>query len=80
MEPDEICKLIESGLDCDHVEVTGDGRHFDAVVVSAAFAGKPMIRQHRLVYETLGDRFDNNVLHALALRTYTPEQWKQLGR
>ena len=80
MEPDEIRRLIESGLDCAHVEVTGDGRHFNAVVVSEAFTGRPMIRQHRLVYETLGERFDNDVLHALALRTYTPAQWEQLGR
>ena len=80
MEPDEIRRLIENGLDCAHIEVTGDGRHFNAVVVSEAFAGKPAIRQHRLVYETLGDRFDNDTLHALALRTYTPEQWKHLGR
>ena len=54
MEPEEIRRLIECGLDCAHVEVTGDGRHFNAVVVSEAFAGKPMIRQHRLVYGTLG--------------------------
>ena len=80
MDPDEIRRLIEDGLACEHVEVTGDGRHFNAVVVSSAFAGKPIIRQHRLVYGTLGERFDNDVLHALALRTYTPAQWDQLGR
>ena len=80
MDPDEIRRLIESGLECVHVEVTGDGRHFNAVVVSSAFSGKPTIRQHRLVYGTLGERFDNEVLHALALRTYTPDQWEQLGR
>ena len=80
MEPDEIRQLIESGLECIHVEVSGDGRHFNAVVVSEAFAGKPMIRQHRLVYATLGDRFASDVLHALALRTYSPAQWEQLDR
>ena len=80
MEPDEIRRLIENGLDCVHVEVTGDGRHFDAVVVSEAFTGKSTLRQHRLVYRTLGARFDNDVLHALALRTYTPAQWEQIGR
>lgn len=79
MEPDEIRRLIEGGLECTHVEVTGDGRHFNAVVVSEAFAGKPAIRRHRLVYATLGERFANDVLHALALRTYTPAQWRQLG-
>ena len=80
MDPDEIRTLIETGLDCVHVEVTGDGRHFNAVVVSEAFAGKPMLRQHRLVYRTLGERFDNDVLHALALRTYTPAQWESIER
>lgn len=80
MDPDEIRRLIEDGLTCEHVEVTGDGRHFNAVVVSSAFAGEPIIRQHRLVYGTLGERFDNDVLHALALRTYTPAQWEKLGR
>ena len=80
MEPDEIRTLIESGLDCTHVEVSGDGRHFDAVVVSETFAGKPAIRRHRLVYATLGERFADDVLHALSLRTYTPEQWAQLDR
>lgn len=80
MDPDEIRRLIEDGLTCEYVEVTGDGRHFNAVVVSGAFAGKPIIGQHRLVYGTLGERFDNDVLHALALRTYTPAQWDQLGR
>ena len=80
MEPDEIRRLIENGLDCAHVEVTGDGRHFDAVVVSEAFTGKPTLRQHRLVYKTLGERFDTDVLHALALRTYTPAQWERIGQ
>ena len=80
MEPDEIRRLIEDGLDCVHVEVTGDGRHFNAVVVSGEFVGKPTIRQHRLVYATLGERFANDVLHALALRTHTPAQWEQLRR
>ena len=80
MDPDEIRRLIETGIECVHVDVSGDGRHFDAVVVSEAFVGKPTLRQHRLVYGTLGERFDNDVLHALALRTYTPAQWERLGR
>ena len=79
MEPDEIRRLIENGLDCAHVEVTGDGRHFNAVVVSETFSGKPTIRRHRLVYATLGSHFADDVLHALSLRTYTPDQWEQLA-
>jgi acid stress-induced BolA-like protein IbaG/YrbA len=77
--PEEIKGLIEAGLDCESVRVSGDGRHFDATVVSAAFQGKPTITRHRMVYATLGDRFDTDALHALSLKTYTPEQWRDLG-
>jgi acid stress-induced BolA-like protein IbaG/YrbA len=80
MHPDEIRALIEQGLPGSQVTVSGDGRHFEAVVVSEAFRGKPSIRQHRMVYGTLGDRFDSDALHALSIKTYTPEQWERLSR
>lgn len=78
MSPEELKGLIESAFADGHVEVTGDGRHFSAVVVSQAFAGKNMIAQHRMVYAALGDRFDTEAVHALTLKTYTPEQWQAL--
>ncbi len=78
MQPDEIRALINDGLACEEVRVSGDGRHFDAVVVSAAFEGKATLARHRMVYATLGDRFDTDTLHALALKTYTPEQWREV--
>lgn len=77
MDPDEIKRLIEVGLECQEVTVTGDGRHFDAVVVSDAFDGKRSLARHRMVYATLGDRFDTEVLHALALKTFTSSEWQQ---
>ena len=79
MSPDEIRALIAAGLTCEEVRVTGDGRHFDALVVSDAFTGKPTLARHRMVYATLGDRFDTEVLHALSLKTYTAQQWHALG-
>lgn len=78
MNPEELKTVIEAAFAGDHVEVSGDGRHFSAVVVSDAFAGKNMIAQHRLVYAALGDRFDTEAVHALTLKTYTPEQWQGL--
>ena len=78
MNPEELKKIIEAAFADGHVEVTGDGRHFSAVVVSQAFNGKSMIAQHRLVYSALGDRFDTEAVHALSLKTYTPEQWQAL--
>lgn len=79
MQPEEIQRLIEAGLACEHVRVSGDGRHFEAIVVSVEFAGKAPLARHRMVYATLGDRFDTDALHALSLKTYTPEQWRELA-
>ena len=78
MTPEELKVLIEEAFTDGHVEVTGDGRHFSAVVVSEAFSGKNMIAQHRLVYAALGRSFDTEAVHALSLKTYTPEQWQAL--
>ena len=78
MDPNEIKQIIESGLAARHVEVSGDGRHFEAIVVSDSFAGKSMIQQHRLVYATLGERFDTEMVHALSIRTYTPQEWERV--
>jgi acid stress-induced BolA-like protein IbaG/YrbA len=78
VNPEELKDLIEAAFADGHVEVTGDGRHFSAVVVSQTFTGKNMIAQHRMVYAALGDRFDTEVVHALSLKTYTPEQWQAL--
>ncbi|HBC41502.1 MAG TPA: BolA family transcriptional regulator [Pseudanabaena sp.] len=51
--------------------------HYDAIVVSESFAGKTMMQQHRMVYAALADQMQTTI-HALALKTYTPEQWQQL--
>ncbi|RKZ36362.1 MAG: hypothetical protein DRQ37_04305 [Gammaproteobacteria bacterium] len=74
MQADVIQRLIENGLPGSEVQVAGDGRHFQAVVVSASFAGKSMLQQHRMVYETLGDGFRNEALHALSIKTLTPDE------
>jgi stress-induced morphogen len=53
-----------------------DGRHFQAVVVSAAFEGQPLVRQHQLVMKALRHEFDSDRVHAMQLRTMTPEEFK----
>jgi len=73
--PDSIKQSILAGLDCRHVEVTGDGHHWEAVIVSAAFQGKNKVQQHQLVYKALGDRMREEI-HALSMQTLTPEQWQ----
>ena len=78
MHPDDIKRLIEASLPDAQVEVRGDdGVHFEATVVSPAFTGKTPLQQHRLVYAALSEPLGSGALHALALRTYTPEAWQQ---
>ena len=76
LQPDSIQHGIESGMACQSVIVTGDGEHFEATVVSAAFVGKSSIQRHQLVYQALGDRMKQEI-HALSIKTYTPEQWAE---
>lgn len=61
------------------VDTTGTFDHFDAVVVSERFAGIPRVRQHQLVYEILGKSMESEI-HALALKTYTPERYARLNQ
>ena len=58
------------------VNVGGDGHHFEATVVAQEFVGKTLLEQHRLVFNSLQEALKETV-HALALKTYTPEQWKK---
>ena len=65
---------IETALPCELVQVEGDGHHFNAIIVSAEFRGKNMVQQHQMVYRALGDRMKQEI-HALSMKTLTPEQW-----
>lgn len=76
MNPDEIASLIEQGLGDARARVVTDGQgHYEAVVVCRAFEGKRSLPRHQMVYATLGDRVGREI-HALAVRTYTPEEWQ----
>lgn len=73
--PENIERYIANGLDCEVVEVTGDGRHFEALIVSAAFDGESRIARHKRVYAALGDRMRQEI-HALSMRTLTPAEFR----
>jgi len=76
--PEDIKGYIENGLPCEHVQVAGDGQHFEAIIVSPEFSGKNMVQQHQLVYKALGDRMRQEI-HALSMKTYSPEDWANRG-
>jgi acid stress-induced BolA-like protein IbaG/YrbA len=72
--PEDVKRYIVEQLECQHVEVSGDGHHFEAVIVSEAFRGKSRVQRHQLVYRALGDRMREEI-HALSMQTLTPEDW-----
>ena len=78
VEPEQIEAWIRAGLACEHLEVRGDGHHFEAVIVSPAFSGKSRVQRHQLVYAALGDRMRAEI-HALSMQTYAPEEWARNG-
>lgn len=73
--PESIQLDIAQGMATEYLSVDGDGRHFEAVVVSDAFAGRSRIQRHQLVYQTLGERMRDEI-HALSIKTYTPQEWE----
>ena len=76
--PDDVKRYIAQGLDCERIEVEGDGRHFQALIVSDAFAGRPRVARHQLVYAALGERMREEI-HALSMRTLTPDEYREQG-
>jgi acid stress-induced BolA-like protein IbaG/YrbA len=72
--PDDVRRYIAAGLECSVLEVDGDGRHFNALIVSPAFEGKLRVARHQLVYAALGERMREEV-HALSMRTLTPSEY-----
>ena len=77
MDPEEIKAMIENAMPSSIVNVEGDGTHFEAIIVSSEFEGKGLLEQHQMVYRALGEAMKERI-HALSLKTYTPEQWKRV--
>jgi len=75
MTAEQLQSLIAAGLACIHLTVDGDGRHWQAVVVSAEFEGMRAIARHQRVYATLGSKMHTDEVHALSMKTYTPAEW-----
>ena len=81
IEPAEVERLLRarfSDAQLELVDLTGTRDHYQARIVSGAFAGKSLIEQHQLVYGALGSAM-SGAIHALALRTYTPDAWAKVS-
>jgi acid stress-induced BolA-like protein IbaG/YrbA len=80
MDPDQVKQLIEAGLPGCDVTVTGDGSHFDATVIGDIFADISPVKKQQLVYATVNDKITSGELHALTIKTYTPEEWEKASK
>jgi stress-induced morphogen len=81
IEPAEVERLLRARFKdalLELVDLTGTQDHYQARIVSSVFAGKSLIEQHQLVYSALGSAMSGPI-HALALKTFTPEAWAKLG-
>jgi acid stress-induced BolA-like protein IbaG/YrbA len=76
--PGTIEDYLRQGMNCEHVQVAGDGQHFEALIVSSEFAGKNRVQRHQRVYRALGDRMQSEI-HALSMQTLTPDEWVARG-
>lgn len=82
VSPEQVEKMIKAGLPDAQVQVqdlTGTRDHYQVLVVSAQFEGKRLVQQHQMVYGTLHQEMSSEAIHALTMKTYTPEQWAALS-
>lgn len=80
---EQVISMIQSGIPDAEVQVndlTGGGDHFEVTVVSTEFAGRTLVQQHQLVYKAVQSAMSSEAIHALALKTYTPETWSNIGQ
>ena len=74
MTSEQVRKIIGEALPCDGLHVEGDGEHFEAILVSAQFVGKSRVARQQLVNAILKPYFDSGELHALSMKTLTPDE------
>jgi stress-induced morphogen len=80
MTPTELKTRLETlapGTHAEVVDLTGTQDHYQALIVSKAFEGKPMMEQHRMVFAILKAEMSTEEVHAFTLKTYTPEQYQK---
>jgi acid stress-induced BolA-like protein IbaG/YrbA len=80
MTAEELQAIITAGLPCEHIALEGDGRHWYATIVSGEFQGLRAIQRHQRVYKTLGAKMQTDEVHALSMKTFTPDEWAAAPR
>ncbi len=77
MSPEEVQAMIQTGLPECEIKVSGDGNHFEAVVIGEIFDGMSLVKKQQKVYATLGDKITSGEVHALTIKTYTAAEYEK---
>ena len=72
--PERLDIVDDSAKHVGHAGAASGGGHYQLTIVSKAFAGKPQVARHRLIYQALGDMMQRQI-HALSITAYTPDQF-----
>ncbi len=81
MQASELQNILESKLtDCEVMVQGDDGRHFEIIVVGEVFASLTPVKKQQYVYSGLNDLIASGDVHAVQIRTFTPDQWKDAAQ
>ena len=72
--------LIKQAIQPDHLEVTGDGSHFQVIVVSDIFENLKPVQKQQKIYALVSDKIADGSLHAISIKTYTQKEWQQASK
>lgn len=75
MTAEQLKHLIATRVDCEHLDVNGDGHHWFATIVSSEFEGKNRVARHQVVHAALDEELASNAVHALSMKNFTPAEW-----
>lgn len=76
VHPEQVEAMIKAEMPDAEVQVlTNDGEHYEVTVISPVFEGKGLVQQHQMVYRAVNQHMMSGAIHALAVKTYTPQTW-----
>ena len=79
MQAEEVKRIVESQIQDSEVVTAGEGCNFEITVISPAFTGLSPVKKQQMVYGCLNEQIASGAIHALTIKTYTPEQWAGLN-
>lgn len=78
ISPNQVESMIKAAIPDAEVQIqdlTGGGDHYQVAVISTAFSGKSLVKQHQMVYQAVQPAMSSEAIHALSVKTFTPEGW-----